>query len=69
MIYLAFLGGVIFGSILSNILRWEFTSFGVMKIDHRNKTCQVCLNTEEIIQKKKKKIVITIDHNANLSQE
>lgn len=69
MIYLVFLIGVLFGAILSNILRFERTAFGVFKIDHREESCQVCLNTEDVMKTKKKKIVLKIDHDADFSQK
>lgn len=67
MIYLVFLGGVILGSIISNIIRFEHTSFGVLKIDPKEDVCQVCLNTEDVIKTNKKKIVLMIEHNVDLS--
>lgn len=69
MIYLAFLGGVILGAIIANIIRFERTSFGELKIDPKEDICQVRLNTEDVIKTKKKKIVLKIDHQADLSQK
>lgn len=69
MIYFVFLVGVLFGAILSNILRFEHAAFGVFRIDHREETCQVCLNTEDIMKTKKNKIILKIDHDADLSQK
>lgn len=68
MIYLVFLGGVIFGSIITNIREYSRKSFGEFRIDPREDTCQVCLNTEDVIKTKKKRIVLKINHNADLSQ-
>ena len=69
MIYLAFIGGFVLGTILANVLRNEHTSFGVFQIDPREDTCHVCLNTEDVIKSKKKKIVLRIEHDADLSQK
>ena len=70
MLYLLlFLAGIILGAIVSNIIRFERTSFGKLKIDPKENVCQVCLNTEDVIKSKKKKIVLEIDHHADLSQK
>lgn len=70
MLYLLlFLVGIILGAIVSSIIRFERTSFGKLKIDPKENVCQVCLNTEDVIKSKKKKIVLKIDHHADLSQK
>lgn len=69
MIYLVFLGGAIFGAIIANIIRFEHTSFGELKIDQKKDICQVRLNTEDVAKTKKKKIVLKIDRQADLSQK
>ena len=68
MEYLWFLAGVLLGSALAQILRFEFTTFGVLKIDHKHHLCCVQLQ-EDCIKITKKKVVLEVDHNANLSQD
>ena len=69
MIYLVFLGGVIFGSIVTNIIIHKRKTHGVLRIDHVNETCQVLLNTDEIMDRSKNKVVLDVVHNANISQK
>lgn len=70
MVYVClFLGGVITGIIITNIITMSRKSFGVLKIDPKEDVCQVCLNTSEVIQPNKKTIILRIDHNADLSQK
>lgn len=69
MEYLWLLVGVLFGSALSQILRFEFTTFGVLKIDHKHHLCCVQLEEKDCTKITKKKVVLKVDHNANLSQD
>lgn len=69
MIYLVFLIGVICGSIVTKIIENSHKSFGEFRVDPRENTCSVCLNTEDVIKSNKKRIVLTVDHNADLSQK
>lgn len=69
MEYLCFLIGILLGSALAQILRLEFTTFGVLKIDHKHHLCCVQLQEEDCTKITKKKVVLEVDHNANLSQD
>ena len=67
----AYLLGVLFGAIIANILRFEFRSFGVLMIDHSNPEKDVYrLEIDKLDSlSSKKKIVLKIDNNADLSQK
>ena len=69
MEYLWLLVGALFDSALSQILRFEFTTFGVLKIDHKHHLCCVQLEEKDCTKITKKKVVLKVDHNANLSQD
>lgn len=69
MEYLWFLIGILLGSALTNILRFEFSTFGVLKIDHKHQLCCVQLDEEDCTKITKKKVVLEVDHNADLSQK
>ena len=69
MTYLVFLGGVIFGSIATNIIIHKRKTHGIIRIDHVNETCQVLLNTDEIVDRTKNKVVLTVIHNADISHK
>lgn len=67
----AYLLGFLFGAIIANILRFEFRSFGVLRIDHSNPEKDVYrLEIDKLDSlSSKKKIVLKIDNNADLSQK
>lgn len=67
--FLSFIVGFIVGLIFSFIVSKRRKSYGVLRIDTRRQTCQVCMNTEEIIDSGKKQVILTVDRNANLSQD
>ena len=60
MLYLVFLGGVVFGSILMQIIFRRYTSYGELRIDP---------NTEQTIKTTTKRVMLTVDHHADLSQK
>lgn len=68
--YLLFLGGVIFGSIITQLLWLRKTSKGKLKIDHSDPEKDVYRFEIGDIDdlSKKKYIYLNIDHNADLSQ-
>lgn len=63
--------GVLVGAIIANILRFEFKSFGVLRIDHSNPEKDVYRLEIDKLENlsSKKKIVLKIDNNADLSQK
>ena len=69
MLYLVFLGGVAFGSILTQFIFRRYISYGELRIDQINDTCQVCLNTEQTIKTTTKRVMLTVDHHADPSQK
>lgn len=64
-----FLGGVIFGSILANVMRFEFTSFGTLEVDHKRGLVTAKLTSDDFKTRKKKRIVLKINHDADISQK
>ena len=66
-----YLLGVLFGAIVANVLRFEFKSFGVLRIDHSNPEKDVYRFEIDKLESlsSKKKIVLKIDNNADLSQK
>lgn len=64
--------GVIFGCIVTNIVMWFRTGYGTLKIDSTNPEKDIYrfeISDGEIDKlSKKKRIMMRIDHNANLSR-
>lgn len=69
MIYLAYLGGVITGSIVLTIIFSFRETYGKLLIDPKEDTCQIQMSTEKVIKKRTKRVVLVVDHNADLSQK
>lgn len=67
--FYAYLGGVLIGSILMRIIMGFRETYGELLIDPKEDTCQVCMDTKKVIKKRTKRVVLVIDHNADLSQK
>lgn len=68
---LLFLGGVAIGIIVSILLNFLKTSYGVLKIDisdSEKEMYRICLDDLDDL-KKKKRIMLKVDSNADLSHE
>lgn len=68
---LLFLGGVSIGIIISILLNFLKTSYGVLKIDisdSEKEMYRICLDDLDDL-KKKKRIMLKVDSNADLSHE
>lgn len=66
---LYFLGGVIVGTIVTIIFRSNTKTYGVIRVDHNIEACFIEMNSKELTDRKIKKAVFDVDHNANLSRE
>lgn len=68
---LLFLGGVAIGIIISILLNFLKTSYGVLKIDisdSEKEMYRICLDDLDDL-KNKKRIMLKVDSNADLSHE
>ena len=68
---LLFLGGAAIGIIISTLLNFLKTSYGVLKIDisdNEKEMYRICLDDLDDL-KKKKRIMLKVDSNADLSHE
>lgn len=68
---LLFLGGVAIGIIISMLLNFLKTSYGILKIDisdSEKEMYRICLDDLDDL-KKKKRIMLKVDSNADLSHE
>lgn len=68
---LLFLGGVAIGIIISMLLNFLKTSYGILKIDisdSEKEMYRICLDDLDDL-KNKKRIMLKVDSNADLSHE
>lgn len=69
---MSFLLGVIVGLIVASIFVWNlWTASGTLRVDHSNPEKDLYRFEIDDLDKldKKKKIILKIDHHANLSQQ
>lgn len=69
--YLFFIIGVVIGAVISLIINSLKKSYGVLKIDTSDPAkdkYRICIDDLDKLNKKEK-ILLNIDHNADLSQE
>lgn len=68
MTYLAFLGGVLLGSLLANIVRYRRIRWGTLNVDEKNDLCQVSI-PHTIDLSNVKVVQLDVKHNIDLSQK
>lgn len=69
MPFVLFLMGILAGIIIRNLINFNETSIGVLQIDHKRSLCRVMLDELDCTKLNKKKVVLQIDHHADLSQK
>lgn len=67
--FYAYLGGVLIGSILMRIIMGFRETYGELLIDPNNDTCQIKMSTEKVITKRTRRVILVVNHNADLSQK
>ena len=67
--FYAYLGGVLIGSILMRIRMGFRETHGELLIDPNNDTCQIKMSTEKVITKRTRRVILVVNHNADLSQK
>ena len=63
-----FLGGVVCGIILANVFRLPKKSLGTLDIDHKNELATLHLDGLDLTSRKIKRVILKVNHNADLSQ-
>ena len=70
MTYIAFVVGILVGVLITTVVMGARSGFGTLRIDHSNPEKDVYLfdidKFEDISDKKR--VILRVDHNANLSQ-
>lgn len=67
--FLYFTGGVIVGTIITIIFKARTRIYGVIRVDHNIEACFIELTSTDLSNRKIKKAIFDIDHNANLSRK
>ena len=66
---LIFIGGVFVGFITNMLLNRNSKIYGVIRVDHKNELCSVCITSKDLEDRRTKIAVLTIEHDANISRE
>ena len=64
-----FLFGVLAGIILTRLFTNRDAIYGVIEIDHEDDSVKVHMTSEELRNRKKKRAVFKLDHDANFSRD
>lgn len=63
-----FIGGVIVGVLITIIFSGSKT-YGVIAVDHEVKACKLFVTSQDLLERKNKRAVFKIDHEAKFSRE
>ena len=66
---LYFIGGVIVGTVITIIFNVRAKTYGIIRVDHNIESCFIEMASTDLADRKIKKAVFVIDHNANLSRK
>lgn len=69
MEFIFFLIGVLSGIALDKLLSRKDKIYGIIEVDHIAEACKVLITSDELSNRKNKKAVFKIDHNANFSRD
>lgn len=59
---LFFLGGAIFGILVSSLVHITKVSYGTVTIDEEKEVCNVAMNTRELVNHKTKQVMLKVVH-------
>ena len=69
MEFIFLVGGVLAGSILTNLLGRRNKICGIIDVDRHNNLCKIHITSDELSNIKNKKVIFTINHDAIISRE
>ena len=63
-----FIGGVIVGIVITIIFNVRAKTYGIIRVDHNIESCFIEMASTDLADRKIKKAIFIIDHNANLTR-
>lgn len=66
---LIFIGGVALGIISVTLFKRKDKIYGIVEVDHSTEMCKFRITSDELSNRKNKKAVFKIEHEANISRE
>lgn len=61
--------GIIIGAILEAVISCKDKIYGFIDVDQHTGMCKIRISSEEIANRKNKKAIFIINHDANISRE
>ena len=62
-------GGVVIGSVITAIIKDRNKICGVIDVDHNNVMCKIRITSDELSNRRTKRAVFKINHDAKISRE
>ena len=62
-------GGMIIGFVVGRIIERRNKIHGIVEVDHDTQQCIFRITSDELSNRKAKKVMFAIDHNAKISRE
>lgn len=69
MEFIFFAGGALVGTIITTVLKSQNKTHGVIDVDHYTEQCIFHITSAELSDRKTKKAVFKINHDAKISRE
>ena len=66
---LIFIGGVALGIIIVTLFKQKDKIYGIIEVDHNTEMCKFRITSNELSDRKNKKAMFIIEHEANISRE
>lgn len=64
---LCFIGGVVLSTIVYISINRK--TYGIIEVDHKNNLCVARVTSNDLAERRPKKVMFKVNHNANLSRE
>lgn len=69
MEFLFLLGGVLIGVIIATVFSRRESIYGIIEIDHETEQCRSRITNDELMNRKTKRAVFVVTHDAKISRE
>lgn len=63
------LGGVLLGVFAEKIYENHMKTHGVIEVDHDTEQCKIHITSDELSNRKTKKVIFIVNHDAKISRE
>ena len=61
--------GAVIGSVIEKLMKKHTKTHGVIDVDHNTEQCKIRITSAELSDRRTKKAIFTINHDAKISRE